>query len=60
MKPIIGTAEAPAPQGTYAPAVAARGEMIVISGQTPRREGGTLCRGTTLLREAMLDRKKTV
>ena len=42
MKHVISTAEAPAPQGTYAQAVAARGEMVFISGQTPRRPDGAL------------------
>lgn len=42
MKHVISTAEAPAPQGTYAQAVAARGEMVFISGQTPRRPDGVL------------------
>lgn len=38
---IVQTDAAPPPAGTYSQAVAARGEMIFVAGQTPRRPDGS-------------------
>lgn len=48
----IASAEAPPPAGTYSQAIAARGEMVFIAGQTPRNPDGTRLPGGDFRAEA--------
>lgn len=52
MKRSVYTPDAPQPQGTYEQAVCARGEMVFISGQTPRRADGSLLEGASFEEKA--------
>lgn len=47
MEKAIRTSDASTPQGHYEQAIATRGEMIFVSGQTPRKTDGSLLKGAT-------------